>query len=764
MMLKGFFSLCFILLLSLVILMDTDIGLVLLLKAAPGKISVKQVSGTLLHGATIKKINYQYDDFSISFDELDFHWQWQALLKQNLIIDEITIKNSDITLPKSSTQNTNTDFSTLHLPMNIYLKKGTVDNLTIHNDKSTYIIKKANLVMDLVDDTITLKNIFIVTPNFSTSSQGKINIRTWENINLKNDLTLTSKPEIPIFTRLIGDKNKLSLNIASKKWLNVNLVLHHYLHATQDITLQSDWFIDTTKAAFPELRKLNGKLQFSGQASGRLLQPTINGKLLAQNLHYETTSIKKLNSLFSFTFDNQQKIAFELSGHDIAFGETLLNNIHATIAGTLKSHKIQINLQTLDSYFFSFSTQAGLLNKDYFFKQGKFNAGPLNIILNPINLNIHFENDKSITYNANIQHAKEILHLQGKATYSFSNFELYTSCSSNKFTLINTDFYKISINPNLSLNYNNNETKINGTLNVLNAIISPMDFSNTVTLTNDIVYVNNQNQPIYQKSAPLQWFMDVLVNIKQLSINYKGINAEISGETKLTQTPTTELNAYGQLKILKGSYKAYGQMLTIQQGSVLNFNREIANPQLNITASKEIKVSSEYMTLPSYQPYLIAGVQVTGTADAPNIHLFSIPSGVSQQDILSYLVFGFPQNQLSKSQASALWNAFNMLDTGSSNFSLTSLQKNIQNEFGFSEFGLGSTSEFNAETQQYESGTSFVVGKRITDNLTATYNVGILVPVNVLYLRYQLSQHWALQSDSSVLGNGGDILYTIRRD
>lgn len=764
MIFRGLFSLFFILILSLTVLIDTNIGLVFLIKAAPGEATATQVSGTLLHGGTIKNFNYQYDDFSISFDELNFHWQWQALLKQNLVIDEIYIKNIKVNLSQSSSRNSNLHLPSIHLPINIYLKQVLIENINIHKNKNAYLINTARLSGEVINDFITLHQFSIITPDFSTTSQGKINIKTWSTMNFKNTLILSSRPEIPVFTTISGDNVILALKITSAKWLNINFTLQNYLQGGDNIILKSNWFVDTTKANFSELKKINGKLQFSGHAHGHLLHPLIDGILLAKNLHHETTSIKKLNSSFSFGLDDQQKVSVLLSGFNISFGKILLNSVQASIDGTLKSHRIRTELQMLDSYFFSFSTQGGVINQDYYFTQGKFNAEPLNLILSPISLNIHFGNDKNLSYKAKIQHHNETLIAQGNGKLVFPNFEAYTSLSSNKFTIIDTDTYKITVNQNLFLNYKNDETKITGTLNVISANISPVDFSNTVTLTNDIVYVNNQNQPLYKKSEPLQVFMDIIVKIKRLAINYKGINAVISGETKLTQTPSTELNAYGQLQILTGSYKAYGQMLTIQKDSILNFNREIDNPQLNITASKEIKISPEYMTLPSYQPYLIAGVQVTGTANEPNIHLFSIPSGVSQQDILSYLIFGFPQNQLSKAQTSTLWSAFNMIDTGNSNFSLIALQKNIQNEFGFSEFGIGSTSEYNAATQQYESGTAFVVGKRITDNLTATYNVGLLVPVNVLYLRYRLSQHWVLQSDSSALGNGGDILYTIHRD
>ena len=761
MIFRSLISLFFILILSLIVLLDTDIGLALLIKVIPGKATAEQVSGTILHGGTIKKFNYKNDDFSLSFEEINFHWQWRELLKQNLVIDEVKVKKIELTLSQSSSKSAAINLSSINLPIDIYLKHVSLDDIRIN----TYLIKKVNLSGKVVKNIMTLNQFSVLTPDFSTSSNGIVNLSTWSNINFKNQFIFLSRHNFPIFTIIMGDKDALVLSMKAAQWLDINLKTQNYLEEAKNIIIQSNWFIDTNKAAFPELKKLNGKLQFSGSANGYLLHPDISGKLLAQNLSYNTMSIKNLNGTFSFTSDERQKIEFQLSGKNISFGATLLNTIQATISGTLKSHSIKVALQMLDTYFFTFSTQAGLSNQNsYFFKQGKLNIGPLNIILDPIKLDINLEKNKSLSYTVSAQHDAELLSLQGTTQLRFSNFETKLSLSSNQFTLINTNSYKIIAGPNLNLIYNNEVTKINGVLNIIKANISPVDFSNTVTLTSDIVYVNNQNQPLYPKSAPLKLFIDVLVKIKQLAINYKGLQADIIGETKLIQTPSTELNAYGQLQLLRGSYKAYGQELAIQKESTITFNREIDNPQLNVTASKNISVSPQYITLPSYQPYLIAGIQVTGTADEPIIHLFSIPSGITQQDILSYLIFGFPQSQLTHSQASALYSAFNMIDTGNSVYSLSSLQKNIQKEFGFSEFGLGNTSEYNSVTQQYETGTAFVVGKRITNNLTATYNVGLLVPVNVLYLRYQLTQRWALQSDSSALGNGGDILYTIRRD
>lgn len=763
---RSIITFMFMLILSLTIIFDTDIGLLILIKIIPGDAHAEKISGSIFHGFNINKLDYYYDGTTINLKKFIFDWQWQDLLKQTLTIDNIQVKGLKIKISSlsSSKSDAKISLSNIDLPINIYLKQLTLENVDIYNDNKKYTVKKVSLSGDLISNLVKIKQLSILTPDIQLESNGKANINTWDNITIANNISFFSYPTLPISTTITGDKNILSLKIKSSQWLDITLKLTNYLNSIEDITINSHWFIDTTKAEIFSLNKLQGRIQVGGEVNGKLLQPSISADIFVKNIKYETNSIQQLKSMINFTYDDNKKIKFYLTGKNIYLGETLLNNIKANIEGTLKSHKIDIVLNILDNYNFHFSTLAGFDGKKtYVFTKGHCNIDFLNILLNPINMKITHNEDKNFSYQFDFHHNKEILSLIGRADFSFSNITTQLALVSHKFTVINTDAYHIVTKPNLHLDYNSLATKIRGTLEILQANIAPADLSETVTLTNDIVYVDNTGAPLHKKSEPLPLYLGVLLKIAHVNINYKGVKASIIGKLKLAQTPTTNLSAHGQLQLLQGSYKAYGQELTIKKDGTLSFISEIDNPQLNITASKEISVSPEYMILPSYQPYLIAGIQITGTANEPNIHLFSIPSGVSQQDILSYLIFGYPQSQLTNSQASALWNAFNMMGSGQSNFSLSNLQKSIQKEFGFSEFGLGNTSEYNATTGQYETGTAFVVGKRITDNLTATYNVGILVPVNVLYLRYQLSQHWSLQSDSSVLGNGGDIFYTIRR-
>lgn len=757
---------CFLGLLTLAcsLFLTTEFGLQITLELLPGKAKAENIRGSLIRGWTIKGFDYQKKDFHISMDEIHFSWQPARLLKQDFVIHNLQIKNLTIDIKQAEKESEPLPYF-FNVPVDIYLEKAKIMNINIHYNDSHYLINDIETSAQLLNNTLTITKAVIKTPDFYTSSTGNIDLAKFKKISLLNQLNFSSYPEVAITTSLHGDRNSLKLDINSKKWLTIKISLQHYLDRLDNISFKAQWLINAGKTEFKELKKVNGQLSFSGQAYGNLLKPVIVSQLLMKNIRYGDYKIDDIKSSLNFSLGNDNKINFSLLSKRIMLEEKLIENINAKIIGTTTKHKVYLRLSTEENNTFSFNSINTLAGRSYFIKQANFNATPFNINLYPISLYLNFNKNREIFYETKIQHKEEKLDVTGKIKLASGNFTGTANILSKKFTLIDSEYYKIIISPDLRMNYDHNEVHAKGDVNIIDAHVAPTDFSNTVTLSNDIVYTNKNDEPLHENSKQLKIFFDIAIKIQKFFINYNGVAASVYGNLKVNKTPETEISAIGELKFLEGTYKAYGQNLTIRKNSHINFTHEIDNPQLNISAEKEIKASSEYISLPTFQPYLIVGVKISGTAQQPKITLFSIPASVSQQDILSYLIFGMSQKQLTGSQISLLWSTLNILSSSNGNkSSLSGLQKNIQKSLGFSEFGLGSTSEYNSATQQYETGTAFVVGKKITDNLTATYNIGLLIPINVLYLRYQLAHQWTLQTDSSALGNGADIFYTIATD
>lgn len=62
-----------------------------------------------------------------------------------------------------------------------------------------------------------------------------------------------------------------------------------------------------------------------------------------------------------------------------------------------------------------------------------------------------------------------------------------------------------------------------------------------------------------------------------------------------------------------------------------------------------------------------------------------------------------------------------------------------------------------------EEGTSLTLGKYLTPDLYVGYGVGLINAVNTIYIKYRLTKSLMFESDSSALGSGADLIYSIER-
>lgn len=53
--------------------------------------------------------------------------------------------------------------------------------------------------------------------------------------------------------------------------------------------------------------------------------------------------------------------------------------------------------------------------------------------------------------------------------------------------------------------------------------------------------------------------------------------------------------------------------------------------------------------------------------------------------------------------------------------------------------------------------------KHLSPDLYVSYGIGLFDQVSTVKLQYTLSSHWQLVTESSRIGTGGDVIYTIER-
>ena len=198
-----------------------------------------------------------------------------------------------------------------------------------------------------------------------------------------------------------------------------------------------------------------------------------------------------------------------------------------------------------------------------------------------------------------------------------------------------------------------------------------------------------------RKSAaqPADWKLDIRVRAdNEIYVTGMGLDSEWKTDMRVTGT-TANPRVVGKLEVLRGRYSFSGKQFDLEQG-IITFNGPMMNPTLAIKAETRIDT-------------VTAGLQVTGSAQQPDIAFISTPS-LPQDEILSRILFGDNVANLSATQAIQLAAALNGLRGGSGG--LNPMGK-LQGATGIDRIGIVGGDE------QTGRGTSLAVGQRISNDI-----------------------------------------------
>ncbi len=217
-----------------------------------------------------------------------------------------------------------------------------------------------------------------------------------------------------------------------------------------------------------------------------------------------------------------------------------------------------------------------------------------------------------------------------------------------------------------------------------------------------------------------------------------GIDTRLAGQLTLaangplTQMPTLT----GRVRTEGGTFRAYGQFLTIQRGFVV-FSGQIDNPTLDIIALR-----------PNYVSDQRAGVQIMGTALLPRVRLYSEPA-LPDSQTLAWLLLGRAAPE-SGAEAAMLQTAALALLGGREGRGLAA-------NFGLDELSFSGGGDGDIQN------ASVTLGKRLSDKLYAAYEHSLAGASGTLLIFYELSRRWTLRGqagqDSAV-----DLIYRLSFD
>lgn len=220
-----------------------------------------------------------------------------------------------------------------------------------------------------------------------------------------------------------------------------------------------------------------------------------------------------------------------------------------------------------------------------------------------------------------------------------------------------------------------------------------------------------------------------------------GLSANLAGDLAVRMHNGQGAHVEGTLHMVDGRYTIYGHALEFQHG-VIVFHGPADQANLDVLAVRTIKNSNSFSV--SNTP-IEAGVQVTGTLQAPQVQLYSKPD-MSQTDTLSYLVLGTPSSGL-QSQNSLLSAAAGELFSASR----AALFGNALTGSGV-ELGVTSTGGL--------SGAMVTLGHYLTPDLYLSVGQSILGSGTVARLRYRITRHIEAETESGTQ-NGLNFFYRI---
>ncbi|MDP2366641.1 translocation/assembly module TamB domain-containing protein [Rhodoferax sp.] len=196
----------------------------------------------------------------------------------------------------------------------------------------------------------------------------------------------------------------------------------------------------------------------------------------------------------------------------------------------------------------------------------------------------------------------------------------------------------------------------------------------------------------------------------------------------------------GELRTVRGTYKAYGQQLSIDQG-VLRFNGPYDNPALVILAIR-----------PNLQQRV--GAQITGTALSPVVRLYAEPD-LPDAEKLSWLVLG--RSAASGGAESAMLQQAALALLGGNGKGVTA---GLTEAFGLDELSVrGAASNTDGST----GGATVTLGKRLSRDFYVSYERSLTGTLGTLYIFYDLSRRVTVRAQTGEQ-SAIDLIFTLPYD
>lgn len=413
--------------LTVVVILSSPLGLKLgfaiISKMAPGELHYRSVNGALTGSLMITNLSYRYHDQQFSTKKLFIEWQPLALLAGKFLIENIELTDVTLTIPnptvnipqkitiesiKKDLQQIRETLVNLHLPINLQIKKGHINQvkfghaanifpIQIHNIYFSGVIYPETLKIDFaarlfqpypLDTHLTIdgspknyrfqikasnpETYWVVTGSstpekiqFNTQQallfSGKLDIQltwNWDNPN-HWDLKLSGQhldlskihPDLPHTVdaqiESIGTLGKDHPHFSWKAFIKTQ---KNQIQTQGQYDQQWDASWDLTIGQLAELLPFSsGSIKSTGELHGALKRPITKGVLQANLLNWKGYRVDKLSAHWNFDITQKTPSQFQLEASQLFAPSFQIQNIQMNGSGKWDQHQLHAKIKGYDT-------------------------------------------------------------------------------------------------------------------------------------------------------------------------------------------------------------------------------------------------------------------------------------------------------------------------------------------------------------------------------------------------------------------------------
>ncbi|HEX7012614.1 MAG TPA: translocation/assembly module TamB domain-containing protein [Steroidobacteraceae bacterium] len=317
--------------------------------------------------------------------------------------------------------------------------------------------------------------------------------------------------------------------------------------------------------------------------------------------------------------------------------------------------------------------------------------------------------------------------------------EVTLQVSGDRFLAADIPGARVIVTPALEFVRAGERMQLSGEVTIPEAAVNlqklPRDGDRAQQASPDVVIIDEERRQEEVEKAPLYANITVALGEK-VELTGFGLQAQVQGRLDVREVPGEPTTGSGEVRV-SGTYKAFGQDLTIQRGELSYAASPLDDPGLNIEA---IRVVEE----------VTAGLRVRGTARSPELTVFSDPP-MAESEALAYLVTGKPLDQVGSGEGDTMQTAARSLGSAAGGL----LARNLGRRLGVDEVAV--------KEEQMLGGSALTVGEYLSPRLYLSYGVGLFEPGEVVTLRYELSKELAVQTQRGPEATRAGIQYRIEK-